>query len=186
MNETRWTTYESPLGRLTLVGGPRGLRALAYPGAGLGRGAGLAGTPADQATLDDAYRDDHALDEADRDDQALAGAVAQLEQYFASDRREFDLELDIADQGTPFQRSVWAELRRIPYGETTSYAAIARQIGRLDRVRAVGSAVGCTPIPIILPCHRVIGSTGDLVGYGGGLGRKRALLALESRQLALL
>lgn len=159
-----WTIYDSPLGRLTLIGGPRGLRALSFPGP----------APGD------------ALDEATRDDSALADAVAQLEQYFASERRQFELALDIADQGTPFQRSVWAQLRRVPYGETVSYGAIARRIGRLDRVRAVGSAVGNTPIPIIIPCHRVIGSTGDLVGYGGGLDRKRALLALESSQLALL
>ena len=99
-----------------------------------------------------------------------------------------------------FARSVWAEIARIPYGSTTSYGAIARAIGRLDRVRAVGSAVGRTPVPIIVPCHRVIGTSGDLVGYGGGLARKQALLELEAgvsgnaplpalwsaRQLALL
>jgi methylated-DNA-[protein]-cysteine S-methyltransferase len=162
MNEstnTVWSTYESPLGLLTLVAGPRGLRAISFPGGG---------APSETR------------DEATRDPRALAEVTRQLDEYFSGVRRAFDVTLDL-DQGTPFARSVWAEIARIPYGSTTSYGAIARAIGRLDRVRAVGSAVGRTPVPIIVPCHRVIGTTGDLVGYGGGLQRKVALLELESR-----
>jgi methylated-DNA-[protein]-cysteine S-methyltransferase len=154
---TIWSTYESPLGRLTLVAGPRGLRSISFPGGGL---------PAQ-------------VRQAAPDPNALAEVTGQLDEYFAGERRSFDLALDL-EQGTPFARSVWAEIARIPYGATTSYGAIARAIGRLDRVRAVGSAVGRTPVPIIVPCHRVIGTSGDLVGYGGGLARKQALLEHEA------
>ena len=169
-----WTIYESPLGPLTLHGGPAGLARMYFPGRS------------------------ETLDESRRDPAALASAVAQLDEYFAGERQTFELTFDLA--GTPFQRQVWDALQRIPYGSTTSYGELARTIGRLDRVRAVGAAVGRTPIPIIIPCHRVIGADGSLTGYGGGLHRKQALLDHEAahatghdppaqwrvRQLALL
>ena len=107
------------------------------------------------------------------------GAVAdQLEVYFAGRLRQFDTPLDL--RGTPFQRQVWELLCDIPYGETCSYHQIAKALGRVNSARPVGQAVGRNPISIIVPCHRVVGSNGDLTGYGGGLHRKRALLDLES------
>jgi len=109
---------------------------------------------------------------------ARCAAVArQLAEYFAGRRREFALTLD--PPGTPFQRDVWGELARIPYGATVSYGELARRVGRPAASRAVGAANGANPIPIVLPCHRVIGANGSLTGYGGGLPIKRALLALE-------
>lgn len=110
--------------------------------------------------------------------------VAQLEEYFRGDRRVFDLPL--APRGTPFQLSVWNALLRIDYGATTSYMRVAESIGRPKAVRAVGAANGANPIPIIIPCHRVVGSGGALTGYGGGLHIKEALLAIERGQRKLL
>jgi methylated-DNA-[protein]-cysteine S-methyltransferase len=106
-----------------------------------------------------------------------AEAGRQLRAYFAGRLREFDLPLDL--QGTAFQLSVWRELERIPYGETRSYSQIAAAIGAPQSVRAVGAANGANPIPIVVPCHRVIGAGGKLVGYGGGLPLKKRLLELE-------
>lgn len=111
-------------------------------------------------------------------------AIDQLKAYFAGKLTQFDLSL--APEGTPFQQSVWNALLTIPYGETTSYSAIARQIGRPNAIRAVGAANGANPIPIIIPCHRVIGSNGKLTGFGGGLPTKEHLLKLESKQLHIL
>jgi methylated-DNA-[protein]-cysteine S-methyltransferase len=108
----------------------------------------------------------------------LADVSRQLREYFAGERREFDLPLKLS--GTEFQVSVLEALQNIPYGETTSYGEIAKRIGRPKAVRAVGAANGRNPIPIIVPCHRVIGSTGDLTGFGGGLDTKEALLRLEA------
>jgi len=105
-------------------------------------------------------------------------AAAQLEEYFDGERREFDLPLD--PSGTPFQMAVWKELLAIPYGETRSYKQIAENIGSPKAFRAVGLANNRNPISIIIPCHRVIGSDGSLVGYGGGLDMKQKLLELES------
>ena len=105
----------------------------------------------------------------------------QLRAYFAGDLRHFDLTLDLA--GTPFQQCVWRELLKIPYGETRSYSQIARGIGAPSAVRAVGAANGANPVPIVVPCHRVIGASGKLVGYGGGLPLKQRLLALERGSL---
>lgn len=169
-----WTTYESPLGPLTLIRGPEGLVALRFPTVG-------------GALSDDEHRPEQ-FDEA----------VAQLDEYFAGTRRHFDLHVDLG--GTPFQRAVWTQLSAIPYGQTRSYGQLAQLIGRPDRARAVGAAVGATPVPIIVPCHRVVAANGALTGYGGGLDRKRLLLDLEyaatsgepvrtiwtSRQLTLL
>jgi methylated-DNA-[protein]-cysteine S-methyltransferase len=149
-----WTVYESPLGPLTLVGDAGALRGLFF--------RGRSGP----------------LDEARRDPAPFADALTQLEEYFAGDRQQFELALAL--EGTGFQTRVWAELRTIPYGSTCSYCELAARIGRPDRVRAVGATVGRTPVPIIVPCHRVIGADGSLTGYGGGLQRKQALLDLEA------
>ena len=111
--------------------------------------------------------------------ELLAHCAAQLTEYFAGQRALFSLEL--AEAGTAFQRSVWQALRRIPYGETRSYQAIAREIGRPTAMRAVGAASSRNPLPIVVPCHRVIGSDGSLTGYAGGLDAKALLLALEKR-----
>jgi len=167
---THWTIHETPLGALTLRGGARGLTALSFPGRG------------------------EPCDEDARAPEMFADAVRQLDEYFAGERRRFELELDL--HGTPFQRSVWERLLTIDYGTTVTYGAIARELGRPERVRAIGAAVGRTPVPIIVPCHRVIGADGSLTGYGGGLQRKQALLDLERsgappqgwtlRQLALI
>lgn len=152
---TAWAVHETPIGPLTLHRGPHGLTRLDFPGRGPAR------------------------DEAARDPAALAAAAAQLDEYFAGRRTAFDLQLDLG--GTPFQRRVWAALREIPYGTTVTYTELAHAVGRPDIVRAVGAAVGRTPVPIVVPCHRVIGADGSLTGYGGGLQRKRALLELERR-----
>jgi methylated-DNA-[protein]-cysteine S-methyltransferase len=111
----------------------------------------------------------------------LGEATRQLDAYFDKRLRRFDLPL--APHGTPFQLEVWEALQRIPYGDTCSYADLARRIGRPDAVRAVGAANGRNPIPIVIPCHRVIGSKGQLIGFGGGLSLKRWLLDLESNGL---
>ena len=111
-------------------------------------------------------------------EKPLTKARQQLDEYFAGTRKEFDLSLNI--NGTEFQVSVLEALRNIPYGETVSYGEIAKRIGRPKAVRAVGAANGRNPIPIVVPCHRVIGSSGDLTGFGGGLDTKEALLRLEA------
>lgn len=116
-------------------------------------------------------------DLGDRDDAGLAEAVRQLDEYFAGERTEFTLPL--AQVGDAFQRRVWALLREIPYGQTRSYGDLARALGDVNLSQAVGAANGRNPISIVVPCHRVIGSDGSLVGYAGGLDRKRFLLALE-------
>lgn len=112
-----------------------------------------------------------------RDDPALAPFIEQFEAYFAGRLQRFSLPL--AARGTPFQQSVWQALCEIPYGETTSYLEIAEAIGNPKAMRAVGAANGRNPLSIIVPCHRVIGRSGKLIGYGGGLPIKRWLLALE-------
>jgi methylated-DNA-[protein]-cysteine S-methyltransferase len=104
-------------------------------------------------------------------------AAAELEEYFAGKRRQFSI--DIAPQGTSFQLSVWRSLQRVPYGKTISYGQLARQVGNPKASRAVGAANGANPVPIIIPCHRVIGASGDLTGFGGGLEVKKYLLELE-------
>jgi len=113
--------------------------------------------------------------------RVLRETERQLGQYFAGRRRKFDLPL--APAGTEFQLATWTELTRIPYGETISYGELARRIGRPRAVRAVGAANGANPISVIVPCHRVIGADGTLVGYGGGLAIKRHLLSLEGHAI---
>ena len=107
--------------------------------------------------------------------------VQQLLEYFSGQRKTFDFPL--APKGTPFQLAVWNALLEIPYGDTITYAELARRIGKPSAIRAVGAANGANPIPVIIPCHRVIGSNGTLTGYGGGIERKQWLLALEGRRL---
>jgi methylated-DNA-[protein]-cysteine S-methyltransferase len=111
-------------------------------------------------------------------EKPLAKARQQLEEYFAGARKDFDLPLNL--NGTEFQVNVLKALLQIPYGETVSYGEIAKRIGKPRAVRAVGAANGRNPIPIVVPCHRVIGSSGDLTGFGGGLDTKEALLRLEA------
>jgi methylated-DNA-[protein]-cysteine S-methyltransferase len=119
----------------------------------------------------------------ERDDRTLPALQEQLHAYLAGDLRDFDVEL--APVGTPFQLEVWTALRRVPYGTTTTYGALAAAIGRPSAVRAVGAANGRNPVGIVVPCHRVVGADGSLTGYAGGLDRKRFLLDLERRTAAL-
>jgi methylated-DNA-[protein]-cysteine S-methyltransferase len=156
---TYWTMLDSPLGPLLMTAGETGISGL-YMDTDL---EGHIGPGADW--VEDAAR----FEEARR----------QLDEYFAGHRTEFDLPL--SPRGTAFQREVWAALRTIPYGEVRSYGQIAAQIGRPGASRAVGLANGRNPISVIVPCHRVIGASGALTGYGGGLPRKRLLLDLEAR-----
>jgi len=165
---TRRRIYPSPIGELTLVAGPRGLRELTWPvepgGAAPDDGPRIGDEPPEVAAILDA-------------------AVAQLDEYFAGERREFDLPLDPV--GTDFQLRAWTALRVIPYGETRSYAQQAQRIGSPNAVRAVGAANGRNPISIIVPCHRVVGADGSLTGFGGGLDAKRFLLDLEAGEQSL-
>ena len=113
----------------------------------------------------------------EQDDARFADVRKQLDDYFAGRRTSFDLPLHM--RGTPFQKQVWRQLQKIPYGETISYAELARRVGKPGAARAVGSANGANPVAVIVPCHRVIAADGTLGGYGGGLSRKEKLLALE-------
>jgi methylated-DNA-[protein]-cysteine S-methyltransferase len=118
-----------------------------------------------------------------RDDAAFAEAAEQLRAYFAGELKQFDLALETG--GTPFQQRVWQALQSIPYGKTTTYGELASELGNPRAMRAVGLANGRNPISIIIPCHRVIGADGSLTGYGGGLSRKRWLLAHERGEVGL-
>ena len=137
----------------------------------------------DGDALTDLHFDRPPPPEARRDDGAFADARQQLAAYFAGELATFDLPL--APAGTPFQRAVWDVLLTIPHGETRTYGDLARALGQPGAAQAVGAANGQNPISIFIPCHRVIGADGSLTGYAGGLHRKRALLALESRQASL-
>jgi methylated-DNA-[protein]-cysteine S-methyltransferase len=154
---------KSPIGDLLLAGDDNGLSLIGFP----------------QGKMRHDPEPDWIFNE-----KPFAAARQQLEEYFAGDRKEFDLPLNLS--GTEFQVKVLEELQRIPYGETTSYGDIAKRIGRPRAMRAVGAANGRNPIPIIVPCHRVIGSSGDLTGFGGGLDTKAALLRLEAENSGLL
>jgi methylated-DNA-[protein]-cysteine S-methyltransferase len=158
-----WTTYDSPVGTLTLIAGEAGLRGLCFPE----RPPQLAG---------------------ESEPDALAPVTAQLDEYFAGARRAFDVDLDL--RGSELQLEVWAALREIPWGTTVAYGELAARVGRAghEHVRAVAGCVARTPVPIIVGCHRVIGADGSLTGYGGGLARKRALLDHEGAfaQLSLI
>ena len=160
---TCYTQIDSPIGPLLLAGDGSGLCEIRFVN-------GRAPARPDPDWTEDAAK--------------LAEPVRQLRAYFSGELDKFDLPL--APQGTPFQRKVWTLLCEIPYGETISYGELARRAGNPNASRAVGLANGSNPIPIIIPCHRVIGSNGKLTGYGGGLPIKEKLLALERRQLHLL
>ncbi|TAL72413.1 MAG: methylated-DNA--[protein]-cysteine S-methyltransferase [Rhodanobacter sp.] len=149
----------SPLGPLTLVADDAGLCEICF----------------------ESEHRPNTKDTWQRDAGRLAKARTQLAEYFAGRRTVFDLPLH--PRGTPFQLAVWEELLRIPFGITMSYGELAQRIGKPKAVRAVGAANGRNPIPIIVPCHRVIGADHSLTGYGGGLWIKRALLGLEGRKL---
>jgi methylated-DNA-[protein]-cysteine S-methyltransferase len=153
-----YTYIETPLGQLLLAGDKAGLRLVRFQ----------QGKKPQQPEVD--WIEDR---------QPLCESMRQLDAYFAGTLREFSL--DLAPPGTPFQRAVWDALLAIPYGQTTSYSALARQLGKPQAARAVGAACGGNPLPIVIPCHRVVGSTGKLTGYGGGVDIKAALLAFERR-----
>jgi methylated-DNA-[protein]-cysteine S-methyltransferase len=153
---TRYRHLDSPVGRIRLVGRDEVLTGL---------------------YLADHHRCPPPPAEWWVDEEAFEAPRQQLEEYFDGSRREFDVELDL--RGSPFQVEVWTALRAIPYGVTTSYASIARAVGRPAAVRAVGAANGRNPISIIVPCHRVIGADGSLTGYGWGVDRKAWLLDHE-------
>jgi methylated-DNA-[protein]-cysteine S-methyltransferase len=163
MNRTYYSWIESPVGGLLLAGSDAGLKLVSFS-------AGKR-----SQSVDGHWLEDHS---------AFTEVVKQLTAYFAGERKEFDLPLVL--EGTEFQKRVWTALQNIPYGETVSYKALAERIGSPRAVRAVGAANGANPIPIIIPCHRVIGNDGSLTGFGGGLPVKKKLLELESRQLTLL
>lgn len=160
-----YTLLASPIGELTLIASDDALAAIHFAGQPLD--TFRRGVP----TRDDAH-------------QVLREAVRQLTEYFAGERSAFDLPLDFG--GTAFQRSVWETLLTIPYGDTWSYADVADRLGQPSATRAVGAANGKNPIPIVGPCHRVIGKDGSLTGFGGGLPVKQKLLALERGQGRLL
>jgi methylated-DNA-[protein]-cysteine S-methyltransferase len=151
---------ETPVGTLTIIAGETGLRAVVFAG---------------ESVPDGAFEGRHPL---------LAETERQLQEYFAGERREFDLPLDLA--GTPFQRRAWLALATIPYGTTISYGEQARRLDAPGSARAVGSANARNPVSIVLPCHRVVGADGRLTGYGGGIDAKRTLLEHEARVLAAL
>jgi len=153
---------DSPIGPLTLV---------TEGGALTGLYMDVQGHEPDEATL--------GVPASLDDDEVLAQAARQLGAYFAGELTTFDLPLDL--DGTGFQRTVWAGLQEIPYGDTISYGELAKRIGQPTASRAVGLANGRNPVSIVVPCHRVVGSNGSLTGYGGGLPRKQFLLALEQR-----
>ncbi len=122
---------------------------------------------------------EHHLDPPDRLPETLRRAVDQLREYFAGERTDFDLPLDLSGVATDFQRRVYERLLEVQYGRVTSYGALAEAVGGPELSRAVGQAVGANPIPIVIPCHRVVGTDGRLTGYSGGLAVKIALLRLE-------
>jgi methylated-DNA-[protein]-cysteine S-methyltransferase len=157
-----YTRIESPVGPLVLVASDAGLHHVLF-------------AKSTRTKVDPEWRESAEL---------VKEVIKQLRAYFAKELEVFDLTL--APEGTKFQQSVWSELCGIPYGETISYGELAKRVGNPKASRAVGAANGQNPIPIIIPCHRVIGSDGKLTGFGGGLPIKEKLLALEQRQLQLL
>ena len=161
MHKTQYyTRYESPVGTLLLTSDGEALTGL----------------------YTRARAEDYAGPGWVEDGKPFARVITELDAYFAGRLQSFTAPVRLT--GTPFQRKVWAALRGIPYGETVSYAEIARRVGQPTACRAVGLANGRNPVSIVVPCHRVIGADGSLTGYGGGLDRKRFLLALEARGLA--
>jgi methylated-DNA-[protein]-cysteine S-methyltransferase len=160
---TAHATMPSPVGELLLVASDAGLIAIRFEWNQHGVDPRASSVPSTDASGAEA--------------RILAEARSQLDAYFAGAQTEFDLPLD--PRGPPFQQKVWAALREIPFGRTISYLELARRTGDPKAVRAVGAANGRNPIPLVVPCHRVIGADGSLVGFGGGIDRKRWLLHHE-------
>jgi len=154
----RYIEHDSPIGPLLLAASDQGLRGI--------------------------YFDEHKYFngpkgwQRDESDPCLRQAATQLDEYFAGQRTAFDLPLDLV--GTEFQRAVWRELLILPFGSTSTYRTIAQRLGRPNAIRAAGTAIGRNPVSIIVPCHRVLGASGALSGYAGGMDRKRYLLTLEA------
>jgi methylated-DNA-[protein]-cysteine S-methyltransferase len=157
-NNTVTSLFDSPLGPVRLAASPQGLSGVWFEGQD-------DSVHASRWTLDA----NHAL---------LQQATRQLTEYFAGQRREFDLPLDLST-GTPFQQVVWRALLAVPFGQTCSYGKVSATLGKPTAVRAVGGAIGRNPLSMVVPCHRVIGANGALTGYSGGMDRKVALLTLE-------
>jgi methylated-DNA-[protein]-cysteine S-methyltransferase len=166
MTKLRSKTIESPIGELVLVGSNAGLRAVLWPKERDGR----------VVFVEDVEEGDHPI---------LDTAATQLGEYISGDREDFDVLLDLV--GTDFQKDVWAGLAQIPYGHTSSYGELADELNKPGAARAVGAATGRNPVSIIIPCHRLVGSSGKLTGFAGGLDTKRWLLDHESptEQLSL-
>ena len=159
--ETYRAQLDSPVGVLTVIASDAGLRRVLWE-----------------------EQDDEVGDAVlDTDHPVIAAACTQLREYFCGDREVFDLPLDLV--GTDFQKEAWLALASVPYGETTSYGEQAERIGRKGAFRAVGAANGKNPVPIVLPCHRIVGANGALTGFAGGLDIKQRLLALEQDQQSL-
>ncbi len=154
-----YTYFESPIGPLLIAGDAQAVTRISFP------------------------KDGRAVrPEAEWTESAkgpVGEAIRQLREYFSGRRRDFDLPL--APEGTEFQQSVWRRLQEIPYGATISYGELAKRVGNANASRAVGAANGKNPLPIVVPCHRVIGANGKLVGFGGGLPIKQALLEIEMK-----
>jgi len=171
------TTLKTPIGVLRVAANEKGVTAVDFPTKGRTRASRHASARTREAEVEPADAPPAARAAARRH---LAAAVRQLGEYFAGARDGFDLDLYMT--GTDFEARVWKRLARIPHGETCTYAEIARAAGAPGAARAAGAAVGKNPVPIIVPCHRVVGANGSLTGFGGGLDRKRWLLAHESGQ----
>ena len=170
----------TPIGTLTIVAGQTGLTRILWDGEDPPDGEEPAGAkpPDGEEPAGAQPRDDGS---GPGEESLLATAARQITEYFAGSRKAFEVPLELG--GTAFQQAAWLELAAIPYGSTISYAEQARRIGRCGAARAIGSANSRNPVPIVLPCHRVIGAGGALTGFGGGLQVKRALLDHESRVL---
>ena len=156
--------YKSPIGEIKIIASERGIISVMFESPNsplLWRGVG------GEATFTNQHTDN---------------CLQQLQEYFSGNRKEFELEFEL--QGTDFQKKVWEELLKVPYGKTVSYSYIAKATGDIKAVRAVGNANGKNKIAIIIPCHRVIGSNGSLTGYAGGMARKKWLLDLEQKVTA--
>jgi methylated-DNA-[protein]-cysteine S-methyltransferase len=164
MSSSAWTTCESPIGPLTVVAGPGGITHIHFEG--------------------------HVPRLSESGRRSIPEVIDQLEAYFAGERQAFELDLDL--RGDPLQKAVWSQLLEIAYGETTTYGQMAKRIDQAlydselepyRRPRVVGAAIGRNPVPVVVPCHRVIGADGSLTGYFGGVERKRVLLELEDVRL---
>ena len=162
--------FESRFGNITVVSSEHGLVCVLLPG--INNGDHI-------ERLRTCYPDDTLV----RNDKINRDSINQLHEYCEGNRRSFSLVLEL--RGTPFQKSVWKAVADVPYGETRSYGDIAKRIGKSTACRAVGAANGANPIPIIIPCHRIVGSDGSLTGFGGGIALKRKLLDLETSALPL-